>query len=48
MHTALRQLYRTKKDVSIHGLHVRLQVGLVKLLPHRLVMNIWLRQQGHK
>ncbi len=48
MHTALRHLYRTKKDVSIHGLRVRLQVGLVKLLPHRLVMNIWLRQQGHK
>lgn len=43
--TALKDLYRTKKDYSIHGLPVQLQVKLVKLLPHSLVMNIWLRQQ---
>lgn len=43
--TALRDLYRTKKDMSIHGLPVKLQVLLVKLLPHKLVMNTWLNQQ---
>lgn len=43
--TGLRHLYKTKKDVSIHGLPVKFQVLLVKLLPHRLVMNTWLGQQ---
>lgn len=43
--TGLHDLYRTKKDVSIHGLPVRNQVRLVKLLPHSLVMRIWMRQQ---
>ena len=43
--TGLKHLYKTKKDVSIHGLPVKLQVLLVKLLPHRLVMNTWLGQQ---
>lgn len=46
--TALHDLYRTRKDVSIHGRPVRNQVRLVKLLPHSLVMNIWLRQQKHR
>ena len=43
--TGLKDLYRTKKDVSIHGLLVRNQVRLVKLLPHSLVMKIWMTQQ---
>lgn len=43
--TGLRDLYKTKKDVSVHGLPVRNQVRLVKLLPHSLVMKIWLNQQ---
>ena len=47
MATALKDLYRTKKDVSIHGFPVRMQVRLVKLLPHRLVMNVWMKQQKH-
>ena len=47
MATALKDLYRTKKDVSIHGFPVRWQVRLVKLLPHSLVMNIWMKQQKH-
>ena len=47
MATALKDLYRTKKDVSIHGAPVRNQVRLVKLLPHSLVMNIWMKQQKH-
>ena len=37
---------RRGKDVSVCGLPVRGQVLLVKLLPHRLVMRIWCRQQG--
>lgn len=47
MKTALRDLYRSKKDVSIHGFPVRMQVRLVKLLPHSLIMNTWMRQQKH-
>ena len=47
MTTALKDLYRTKKDVSIHGFPVRMQVRMVKLLPHSLVMNIWMKQQKH-
>ena len=36
--TGLHDLYKTKKDCSIHGLPV-------KLVPHRFVMDIWLKQQ---
>ena len=43
--TGLKDLYKTKKDVSVHGLPVRNQVRLVKLLPHSLVMKVWLNQQ---
>ena len=43
--TGLRDLYKSKKDVSIHGLPVRNQVRLVKLLPHSIVMKVWLNQQ---
>ena len=43
--TGLHDLYKTKKDVSIHGAPVRRQVRLVKLLPHSLVMKVWLNQQ---
>ena len=43
--TGLHDLYKTKKDCSIHGLPVKLQVLGVKLLPHRLIMNIWQNQQ---
>ena len=43
--TGLRDLYRTNKDYSVHGLPVKLQVILVKLLPHSLVMKVWLNQQ---
>ena len=43
--TGLRHLYKTKKQVSIHGLPVKAQVLLVKLVPHSLVMKIWLNQQ---
>lgn len=43
--TGLKDLYTTKKDVSIHGLPVRNQVRLVKLLPHSIVMKVWMNQQ---
>ena len=43
--TGLKDLYRTKKDYSVHGFSTRMQVRLVKLLPHSVIMNIWLKQQ---
>ena len=43
--TGLKDLYKTKKDYSVHGFPVKFQVFLVKLVPHRFVMNIWLSQQ---
>ena len=43
--TGLKHLYRTKRDYSVHGFPIRNQVRLVKLLPHSLVMKIWMRQQ---
>ena len=43
--TGLKDLYRSKKDYSVHGLPVKFQVFLVKLVPHKFVMNIWLDQQ---
>lgn len=36
------------KDVSVCGPKIRAQVLLTKLLPHRLVMKIWLMQQKKK
>jgi len=33
------------KDVSVCGASIRSQVLLTKLLPHKLVMNIWCKQQ---
>ena len=41
---AIYDMYRGK-DVSVCGLSIRAQVLLTKLLPHRLVMKIWCRQQ---
>ena len=43
--TGLKDLYKTKKDYSVHGLSVRNQVRLVKLLPHSIVMKTWIGQQ---
>ena len=43
--TGLKDLYKTKKDVSVHGLPIRNQVRLVKLLPHSIVMKVWMEQQ---
>ncbi|MDR0841628.1 MAG: SDR family NAD(P)-dependent oxidoreductase [Christensenellaceae bacterium] len=35
------------KDVSIAGFPVRFQVLLTKILPHKFVMWVWMKQQGH-
>ncbi len=43
--TGLKDLYKSKKDVSVHGLPIRNQVRLVKLLPHSIVMKVWIAQQ---
>lgn len=43
--TGLKDLYKSKKDCSIHGLPVQLQVLGVKIMPHRIVMDIWQNQQ---
>ncbi len=43
--TGLRHLYKTKKDVSVHGLPIKFQVLLVKLMPHKFVMKTWMLQQ---
>ena len=43
--TGLRDLYKSRKDYSIHGFPVRMQVRAVKLLPHSLVIKTWLKQQ---
>ena len=43
--TGLKDLYHSRKDYSIHGLPIQLQVLGVKILPHWLVMNIWQNQQ---
>ena len=42
---AMKDLYRSKKDYSVPGFFTRMQVRLVKLLPHSMVMNTWLGQQ---
>ncbi len=41
----LKDLYKTKKDVSVPGFRVKTKVFLVKVLPHKTVMSIWLNQQ---
>ncbi len=43
--TGLKDLYKTKKDYSVHGFPIQMQVRLVKLLPHSMVMDTWLSQQ---
>lgn len=44
---ALHDLYKTKKDSCVPNFRVKAQVLAVKLLPHRLVMKIWIAQQKH-
>ncbi len=44
---ALKALYHKKCDVCVPGVQVLLQTWLVKFMPHRIVMKIWMKQQGH-
>ena len=41
----LKDLYKSKRDYCVPGFPTRMQVRLVKLLPHSMVMNTWLSQQ---
>ena len=43
-----KDLKKKKRDVSIYGATAKGQALLVKLLPHKLVMNVWLHQQDLK
>jgi len=43
--TGLHDLYKTKKQVSVHGFIAKFQRLLVKLAPHSFVMNVWINQQ---
>ena len=43
--TGLKTLYKSKKDVCVPGFPIKAQVLGVKLLPHKLVMRIWMNQQ---
>lgn len=45
---AWRDSKHKNRDVSIYGAFTRAQSVLIKLLPHRLVMNIWMHQQRLK
>ncbi len=45
--TALRDM-KKGKDVSVCGFPVKMQVAAVKLLPHKYVMRIWLKQQNKR
>ena len=42
---AWKDAKRKKRDVSICGFKAKGQVLLVKILPHRIVMNVWMKQQ---
>ena len=41
----LKCLYHSKRDYAVPGFFTRMQVCLVKLLPHGIVMRTWLNQQ---
>lgn len=45
---AWKDAKKKKKDVSVYGGKAKFQALLVKLLPHRLVMRVWCRQQKLK
>ena len=42
---AWKDAKRKKRDVSIYGGKAKFQALLVKILPHRLVMRVWMKQQ---
>ena len=45
MRKAIRDLYNPKKDISCYGFVNNFQKVLTKILPHKLVMKVWMNQQ---
>lgn len=45
MKKAIKDLYNNRKDVSVYGFVNNAQMILTKLLPHKIVMKIWMNQQ---
>ena len=45
MSKAIKDLYNNKKDVSCYGFMNNFQKILTKILPHKLVMKVWMNQQ---
>lgn len=45
---AWKDAKKKRKDVSVYGGKAKFQALLVKLLPHKLVMSVWCRQQKLK
>ena len=45
MKLAIKDLYNFKKDISCYGFVNRFQKILTKILPHKLVMKVWIHQQ---
>ena len=45
MKLAIKDLYNPKKDISCFGFVNRFQKMLTKILPHSLVMKVWMNQQ---
>ena len=45
MKRAIKDLYNDKKDVSCYGGMNKFQRVLTKILPHSLVMKVWMNQQ---
>ncbi len=45
MELAIKDLYNSKKDISCYGFVNRFQKCLTKILPHSLVMKVWINQQ---
>lgn len=43
--TAIRDM-RRGRDVSVHGMSIKAQYLMAKLLPHKLIMDIWCKQQN--
>ena len=46
--SAFKDLKKKNRDVSIYGAYTKAQTLLIKLLPHKWVINIWLNQQKLK
>ena len=45
MRLAIKDLYNSKKDISCYGFVNRFQKILTKILPHKLVMKVWMTGQ---